>query len=101
MIPQKMSSQTELEVEGIDLLTVNNIEVILRQDDFYKEITDAAAVASNRLVFGLPAQDAALLNYKKPVFIQVLYTDALGNPAHTVKATATVDEVIKDGIYGN
>lgn len=101
MIPQKMSSQTELAINGIDLLTVTKIEVIVQQGEFYKCIEDASVVSSDKLVFRLSGEDAAQLNYKKPVNLQVLYTDAYGNGGHTDVVYATVDQVIKDGVYGN
>lgn len=100
MIPQKMLSHTELDIPDLELTKLHDIEVVVEQEEFYK-CMPGTVIDDHKLVFGLTAKEALRLDNKKPVSIQVLYTDENGIPFHTDVISEKVSRVIKRGTYGN
>lgn len=100
MIPEKIYSKTELEAPTLNLMDYSAIEVILRQYGFYKCIQNPEVISEHVLAFELEAEDALNLDHEQRVEIQILYTTPDGIPHMTDKTYASVDECIKEGVYG-
>lgn len=100
MIPQKMKSSIQIELPEKNLYEVTDIQVDIKQGDLYANLT-ATVTGFNILIAGIPTDVAAMLNYKKPLSIQVLCTDADGMPWASEIGYVNVQQILRSGTYGD
>lgn len=98
-IPQKMRSETELEINDIDLTTMLDVTVRASQDGNLFD-TIATVIDAHTLVMGITLDKAANLIKGRPVQLQILYTNADGKPGYSEIKTVKVDEIL-GGTYGD
>ncbi len=95
---QKIQNTFVVEVEGVDLKTVSNIEFYLRQKSVFFQYTPIVT-ESNEMMVTVPKKDADLLNANMPVRLQFAYTDENGNPQASDPTEVNVGVLLKDGGY--
>lgn len=99
MIPQKMRSETQIDIPGVDLRKMHNINVDLKQGDM-EETLEPITVRDGSLVIMVDVELASRLVANKPVYIQVLYTDSNNVPHATDIAQIKVQQILRGGTYG-
>lgn len=98
-IPQKMRSETELEIQDIDLTTMIDVTVRASQDGNLFD-TISTVIDEHTLIMGIAMDSAANLVKGRPVQLQILYTNADGKPGYSEIKTVKVDEIL-GGTYGD
>lgn len=100
---QRMRQQVSIEVDGIDLTTVTDIQVKLIQESTETEMlftgADVMFGASNVAVT-IPKETAMNLDVS-PLRGQVMFTKEDGWPDATKPFTVPVSELIKEDGYGS
>ena len=100
---QRMRSQVSVDVDGIDLTTVSDIEVILTQESTNTEVLFAGAdvmFGENTVAVTLPKELAMQLDVS-PLRAQIMFTKEDGYPDATLPFTIPVRELIKEDGYGD
>ena len=100
---QRMRNQISIDVDGIDLTTVSDIEVILTQEDTNTKVLFSGADVmfdSTKIAVTLPKSLAMQLDVS-PLRAQIMFTKEDGYPDATLPFTIPVRELIKEEGYGN
>ena len=99
MIPQKMRSETEITLTGIDLYEMHDVQVDIKQGNNFERSYTPKIVGRNTLVITIPVADAAELT-STPVFVQILYTDKNNIPHASKQKRVPVQAIQRSGTYG-
>lgn len=100
---QRMRNNITVNVDGVDLSTVTNIEVFLRQESTGVErlISGASITAGDGvLVFELPKELGMQLE-ASPIRAQIMFTRENGLPDATSPFNIPVRELMKEAGYGS
>lgn len=100
---QKMKNLVTINVHGVDLTAVTNIEVCFKQDSTELLYTgnDVQVGSETQLLVSIPKSVAMGLNPKALVYGQVMFTKEGDIPDATDVFTIKVRELIKEAGYGN
>lgn len=99
-IPQKMKSSIQIELPEKNLYEVSNIQIDIKQGDVNATL-NATITGVNTLIAGISTDIAAMLNYKKPLAIQMLCTDYNGMPWASEIGYVSIQQVLRSGTYGD
>ena len=101
---QRMRSLIAVDVDGVDLTTVTDIEVQLIQESTGVEMllsgSDIVVMSETQIAFGIP-KDVAMQLEVEPIRGQIMFTRDTGLPDATKPFTIPVSELIKEAGYGN
>jgi len=101
---QRMRGAVSINVDGVDLYEVSDIEVELIQEDTNTEMlftgSDVAIADSTTLQVVIP-KDVAMGLEVSPLRGQIMFTRANGFPDATKPFTVPVSELIKEAGYGS
>ena len=101
---QRMRSAVSVTVDGVDLLTVTDIEVKLIQEDTGVEMlftgAEVAVASSDTLQVVIP-KDVAMALEVAPLRGQIMFTYENGYPDATKPFSVPVSELIKEDGYGD
>lgn len=95
---QKIKNTLAVEVEGIDLTTVRNIEFYIRQGDIFYEYTPTVLNSSEMIVI-IPKDHADALRYDMVCSLQFAFTDPDGNHIASEIVKDYVDRLLKSEGY--
>jgi len=99
---QKMRNLVTINVHGINLYDVSDIEVCLKQNDVELLYSgdDIEIGSESQLLVEVPKETAMNFDFKKPVHGQVMFTKD-GLPDATRPFSFPVMELIKEAGYGD
>lgn len=101
---QRMRSLIAVDVDGIDLTTVTDIEVQLIQEDTGVELLlsgdEVTVVSETQVSFGIPKSVGMQLE-AAPIRAQIMFTRDTGLPDATKPFNIPVSELIKEAGYGD
>ena len=101
---QRMRGSVSIEIDGVDLMTVSDVEVKLIQEDTGVELlftgADVAIANSSTVTVVIPKEVSMQLEVA-PMRGQVMFTRADGFPDATKPFTVPVSELIKEDGYGS
>ena len=95
---QKILNNLLIEVDGLDLTSVTNIEFYVRQGVYDWTLPVTVNDASSMLVV-FPKEYAMNLCDTEPVELQFAFTDKNGNPDASDPLTISVGRLIKEAGY--
>lgn len=97
---QKMRNKVVLTVTGGILSTFTDIVVDIKQGDLLLEY-EPIIVDDAHAYFIVTKEQASQLDYNRPVRVQMLYTDADGEPQMTAIGDLEVEEMLRSEPYGD
>lgn len=101
---QRMRGVIPIEVDGVDMTTVTDIEVKLIQEDTGVDLlftgSQVTVASSSTVQVEIPKATAMQLDVA-PLRGQVMFTYSDGIPDATKPFTVSVSELIKEDGYGN
>lgn len=105
MIPQKMKSLAVFDTEGVDLSIMQDIQVDVRQisrcgETLFQKTYTPLILPGNAFGIVIPKEDAAKLQNDNSVAVQLLATYPSGYGSYSNTLYVGVDELIREGTYG-
>lgn len=94
---RRIENLLQIQVDGIDLTTVSNIEVYVKQISFFKQYTPQN-ITENTMLVDIPLQDAMQMK-TGTASIQFAFVDADGNPRASEITEVPVSELLKEAGY--
>lgn len=94
----KIENRVLITCEGVDLTTLTDIEVYIRQGYLFFQYTPEVHSASE-MVVTMPFDDAKQLR-PFPVRVQFAFTDETGRPDASDIVTIGVEDLLKEDGYG-
>lgn len=94
---RKIENNILVNVEGVDLTTVSNIEFYVKQPALFLEYIPRV-ISAGQMIVKIPYEDAMKLKLGG-VSLQFAYTDASGTPNATDTIIASVKELLKEDGY--
>lgn len=95
---QKIKNTLAVEVEGVDLTTIHNIEFYIRQGDVFFEY-EPTVLNSSEMIVTVPKENADALRSDMVCSLQFAYTDTDGNHIASEIVKDYVDRLLKSEGY--
>ena len=90
---QKVKNIVHVNVEGVKLTTLKNIEFYVRQGGlFFSYVT--SVISDEEIIVEIPKGDADRLKFTEPVRLQFIGTDPSGVPVPVPVVETTVNELL-------
>lgn len=98
---QKVKNIVHVNVEGVKLTTLKNIELYVRQGGLFFSYVPSV-ISDEELIVEIPKADADRLKFTEPVRLQFVGTDPSGVPVPALPVDARVNELLApEGYDGN
>lgn len=95
---ERIRNELHIEVEGVDLTTVRNIEFYVRQGKCFFETYPVSVVSATEMVVSIPFEDAMRLT-SSMASLQFAFVDANGTPRASEVAAEPVNVLLKKAGY--
>ena len=95
---ERIRNELHIEVEGVDLTTVRNIEFYVRQGKCFFRTYPAIVVSPSEMTVSIPFEDAMQLT-SGMASLQFAFVDANGTPRASEPAAEPVEILLKKAGY--
>ena len=96
---ERIRNELHIEVEGVDLTTVRNIEFYVRQGKCFFRTYPAIVVSPTEMTVSIPFEDAMQLTSSSMVLLQFAFVDVNGTPRASEPAAESVGVLLKKAGY--
>lgn len=93
-IPQKMESTVKIRIHGTRLTKCKKLVVDMKQDGIFARSYPPVVLNDDSIAFTIPEEDAAMLDFTKPLTWQIRGRDENGASIYNIKKRERVDEII-------
>lgn len=91
---ERIQNELHIEVEGVDLTTVRNIEFYVRQGRGFFKTYPVTVISAAEMTVHIPFEDAMELS-TSAALLQFAYVDANGTPMASEIATESVGSLLQ------
>lgn len=95
---ERIRNELHIEVDGVDLTTVRNIEFYVRQGKCFFRTYKATVISPTEMTVSIPFEDAMQLTSSMAT-LQFAYVDANGTPRASEPAAEPVRVLLKEAGY--
>lgn len=95
---ERIRNELHIDVEGVDLTTVRNIEFYVRQGKCFFRTYPVNVVSPTKMIVSIPFEDAMQLT-SNMASLQFAYVDAAGTPRASEVAAEPVSVLLKKAGY--